>query len=290
MKDSRAEVVATNISTAGLGNRVRFTLSALSLAQAHGRDFKYSWPQTDAFRPPFTSLWEFAATEISWSEAVSLAEKYPYVKKVEDLPPASGALEVWHFQSGEALALPAGVRTWVDRFRDLVPTTEIQERVRDFHSMYLSGGPYVGISIRAHEKSHAKTLEASPVDWYLARMRQLLDVTPELNFFLSCDVPEVQERIIQEFPTAVGQVDKGEYNSAEGVVSSVVDLYLLAASSYLLVPYWSTFPVLAWELGGRSTIMEHSRSHLKNSDAVLIPAAANPLRPGERPQSGVGDA
>lgn len=282
MTDSEGQrrgLVASNLSYAGLGNRMRFTLSALSLAEAHGREFCFAWPQTDAFRPPLSRLWNFREVEIDSGSADRLAQTHPYAARVEDLGESPHELPLWIFRSGNALTVPPGAPTWSDRFRALDPTAEIEDRVRLLHRAHFAGDAYVGVSIRASAKSHAKTLEHSPIAWYKRRMSQILADTPGVKFFISCDVPEVQDELIRLFPTSIGQTNKGGYNSSEGVVASVVDLYLLAASNYMLVPYWSSFPHMAWELAGRKIAMEHSVAGGSSELPTNVANVIDPLKP-----------
>lgn len=276
-----ATLLATNISSAGLGNRMRFTLSALSLAESTGREFCYAWPQSDKFRPALTDLWHFEHAEITWAESIEIAKTYPYVGTSEDLKAEDS---LWHLRSGNPLTLPAGAQTWFERLRKLTPTQVVRERVETYFDG-LRGAPYVGVSIRAHEQSHAKTKEGSPVSWYLNRMAEILVQFPNMKFFISCDVPEVQDQIVSTFPSSIGLADKGKYNSAEGVVASVVDLYLMASSSYMIVPYWSSFPIMAWELAGRRIAMENSRAGRREIDIAEVPLTFDPLRPLRRFQT-----
>ena len=57
-------------------------------------------------------------------------------------------------------------------------------------------------------------------------------------------------------PGCVGQRDKGPYNSTQAVRASVVDLYLLASSGYLLGPHFSSFIHLAEHLAGDRLVLE----------------------------------
>lgn len=273
-----ATLLATNLSYAGLGNRMRFTLSALSLATSTGRNFCYAWPQTDMFQPPLTDLWQFEHPEISWAEATEAAKSHPYIGKSEDLKTEN---PFWHLRSGNSLTIPNGAQTWFERLRGLTPSDAIRARIEASFDD-LRGAPYVGVSIRAHEQSHAKTKEASPTSWYLNRMAEIVARFPNMKFFISCDVPEVQAQIIAAYPTSVGLTDKGGYNSAEGVIAGVVDLYLLASSSYMIVPYWSSFPIMAWELTGRRITMETSRAGRCDIDIAEVPLVFDPLRPSYR--------
>ena len=76
-------------------------------------------------------------------------------------------------------------------------------------------------------------------------------------------MPEVQEAIVARVPGTSGQTDKGPYNSTAALKSAVVDLYLLAASSHLLAPHYSSFPSWppSWPMAGwRSRPAGHRRT------------------------------
>ena len=103
--------------------------------------------------------------------------------------------------------------------------------------------------IRAHAVSHQKTKDTSPVSWFVERMAAIRDGAPDTLFYVSCDVPEVQEEICSRFGNCVAQREKGSYNSVAGVKSAVVDLYLLANSSFMLAPHFSSFLHIARHLG-----------------------------------------
>lgn len=272
-------VIAANIDEAGLGNRMRFTLSAQSLAEATGREFKYVWP-VRTFGAHLRDLWDFNPS-LEMEEQTSLEITLTYPKVSEKVrPPDEQA--VWHFRSAQALPLPKGAMPWTVRLKTLVPTEGVQRRVLEMYDQSLADAAYVGVMIRAHEKSHAQTLTHSPVEWYLQRMKDLTAANPGVKFFVSCDVPDVQEQVLSSVPGSFGLTNKGDYGSKAGIVSSVVDLYLLASSSYMLTPYWSSFPTLAWYLAAGCMPMENSQSGRAESDVLMVPATENPLRPHVR--------
>lgn len=260
---------------------MRFTLSAKSLSEFAGRDFSYVWPITESFRPALTDLWMFDEhSEMSWSDSVELARTHPFVDHSYDfLGSEASDSEVWHVRSGSALNLRPPASPWAQGLRDLDPVPWITKRVRDIHKGNFDSHPYVGVMIRAHVLSHAKTLEASPVSWYLDRMKEIQANQPDVRFFLSCDVVKAQEEVLRAFPDAVAQSDKGVYNSAEGVKSSVVDLYLLGSANHMLVPYWSSFPDLAWELSDRKISKETSRTMPVDAKLDFSSTALDPLKP-----------
>ena len=69
------------------------------------------------------------------------------------------------------------------------------------------------MQIRAHQVSHQATTNASPVSWYVERMRQLRADQPDVGFFVSCDVLAVKREIVEQFPGSVALFHDAPYNS-----------------------------------------------------------------------------
>lgn len=245
------QLIADNVPWAGLGNRLRFTLSARAVADSERRQFSYSWPVGDAFGAALTDLWEFHEIEVPRGAQAPLTEKDD-LTALRDQP-------VWHIQSAGVVRGDGSERSWETDLADLQLSPDLAQRVTDFRAENLPLN-YVGVQIRVSEKTHAKTLEASPVEWFVTRMKQMVAADPDTRFFVSCDVPEAQEHLLGLFPTAAALHDKGRYNSREAISASVVDLEILAGSTHLLGPYWSSFVHTAWLMGGKAQALENSQS------------------------------
>ena len=274
-------LIAYNGYDSGLGNRVRVVLGAKSLAELEGREFYFVWPTGSLFGPKMSDLWRFSGRTVSRSASRLLARRYPYVdEKLDWLTPEMRRQKVWQIRTGSPLQLPPGARSWQDEFRSLEPAAEIGATVRRLFDDQLSSAPYVGVMIRAHSVSHAKTRAASPVEWFLGRMREIREQQPDIRFFLSCDVAKVQQQVMSEIPGCVGQTDKGGYNSVAGVRAAVSDLYLLASSGYLLGPHWSSFIHLAEYLSGDALTLETAVSPSRQDvDYSSLSRVSDPLRP-----------
>ena len=255
----RRSIIAYNGHDTGLGNRVRVVLGAKSLAEYENRDLYYVWPTGSLFGPKFSDLWEFSGPTVSRSVSRLLAKVFPYEdESLTWIDDRKRRQLLWQIRTGGELKLPPGARDWHEEFRRLVPVPEIAERVRGLWSTELSREPYVGVMIRAHAVSHQKTRDASPVSWFLTRMKEIQAVEPATRFYVSCDVPDVQRDVLAAIPHCVAQHDKGGYNTTAGVRSSIVDLYLLASSGYLLGPHWSSFIHLARHLAEHKITFETS--------------------------------
>ncbi len=281
----RRSVVAYNGYTSGIGNRIRVVLGSLSVAELEHRDLYYVWPTGQRFGPSFTDLWEFReGRTVSRATSRLLARRWQYLD--EDVPAWLTERKrrelVWQIRTGSELVLPVGARPWADRFRALTPVTSIADRIRSEFEGHLRGRPYVGVMVRAHAVSHRKTLESSPVEWFVERMQQLRAADPDLRFFLSCDTPEVQERIAKEIGGCYGLRDKGAYNSTSGVRSAVCDLYLLAGAGHLIGPHFSSFVELARKLSGGRLALETPLHPISEVDVAAAGLVRDPVLPHDR--------
>jgi hypothetical protein len=267
----------------GLGNRLRSLLGARALAGSEQRTLLYAWPTGRHFGARLTDLWQFDAPQVSTALSAALSWRYPYRGADLDWLDDARGDWLWQIRTGHELQLPAGL-DWTEDLRRLRPTRAVAQRVATFFEDHLSGRPYLGVMVRAHEVSHAETRQHSPVAWYLARIRQIRNDRPQLPIFLSCDVPEVQHRLLAEFGNAYALDDKGGYNTRVGLQSAVVDLYLLASAAHLVGPHYSSFPELALHLAAPHVRLETSQTgpwgELASADLTY---GEDPTRPWLRP-------
>lgn len=283
-------LITYNGRYSGLGNRVRVVLGSKLLAEAEGRDFYYVWPTGRTFGPKFSQLWEINDRTLPRAISKALSLKYPYSDHTLDwIDHRRRSERIWQIRTSQALHLPAGTRSWHEELRLMRPVGEVVDRITSSYGAGLAERPYVGAMIRAHAASHTKTIEHSPVEWYLDRMRKIRSSYPDVQFFVSCDVAEVQDRVGHEIGGCHSLSDKGAYNSVEGVRSAVADLYLLASSSYLLGPHYSSFVELARYLAAKAIPLETSMAtptgvlNLENAGQVIDPTRPHLRAPGPSP-------
>lgn len=275
-------VVAYNGLDSGLGNRVRVTMGAANLAEHHDREFFYVWPTGKPFEPTFRELWHWnRGHAIHRATSRAIAKVVPYVD--ETLVGLKDSAPLWQIRTGSELELPAYVRPWQEDFRLLTPVDEIARRATDIFDEHFRGRPFIGVQIRAHKVSHSKTIESSPIEWFEARMAQLAEQNPGVPFYISSDVQEIQDRLVDRYPGSFGLRDKGPYNSTQAVRAAIVDLYLLASASHVIGPYFSSFVHLAEFLNEMSTVTENPvREFPAEPDITATGLVENPLRPFRR--------
>ena len=278
-------LVAVTRKHHGLGNRVRVVLGVRSLAELENRRFFYTWQTGREFGAGFEDLWQISESTIPQATARVLSALYPFrdeTLKWKDT--LSGDERVLQIRTPHALHLPEHATPWERSLQELRPVEEIQDRVRQFFESHLAGQPYVGAMVRAHPRSHAATLSASPLDWYLERMHEIRRTWPEMQFFLSADTREAQEYLVSNMPGVHSLTEKGHYNTKEGLRSAVADLYLLASSGHLLGPHFSSFPEMAHKLAGADVRLETSRTsaHTRLEPGDALGSVDDPTRPQVR--------
>lgn len=281
----RPWVVAHTRRYHGLGNRVRAVLGARTLARWEGREFAYVWPVNRDFGAGLADLWDVPDRRVPASLSRALAVRYPFHDHRADTWVDDRAREerVWQIRTAHALHLPPGAPSWTDELRSLAPAAGIRDEVLAFHEHHLTGAPYAGVMLRTHPHSHAETLEASPVEWYVERLLGLKRAHPALRFFVSADTPEGLAALAAQVPDCVGLHDKGGYNSRRALEASVVDLYLMAASVHVLGPHYSSFPELSQHLAGPQLRLETSRTPEEDAfEAGPLTTAPDPTRPAVR--------
>ena len=271
--------VAQTLPHLGLGNRVRSVLGVRSLAFAEGREFAYSWPVGRAFGARFDELWRVEDRTVPYTPLRVLGQLGRYRDgRLGWLDDHARRDPLWIVRTAHELPDPA----WRDTFRALRPVPQVSDRVQMEFSGHLAGRPYVGVMIRAHAVSHEQTQQHSPLSWYVAQMRAIREADPDLDFFVSCDVPKVQRQVQEQFDRCYALTDKGGYNSPEALRAAVTDLYLLAGAQHLLGPHFSSFPELAQYLAGNHLRLQTSLSGPSFDPAAARRLVSDPLHPAQR--------
>ena len=264
---------------------MRALLGAKELSDRNGWRFSYTWDDHSAgLSAKLEELWEHDFVRSSRVAAVmrTLPKREFLSGDVRSWPSDSETRRRIDVKTGDYIIDRSGDRLdWGRRLRMLRTSDAVARRITEM-STGLGQGAFVGVMIRAHEASHPKTKEFSPVRWYEQRMRELLDQRADLRFYISCDVPEVAAALVAKFPSAVTQHNKGGYNTTTGTQAAVADIYMLASAGGVLRPYWSSFTTMASELSDHVVMLEDSQSELSLTASSLVARAPNPLRPWVR--------
>ena len=269
----------------GLGNRMRVILSSLAYARSQNRDLEYVWDSSVGMKPALTDLWRFPYRRVSplRSRLLQLTG-HGYLKdRIAEWPSDVDRKPLIQVKTVHALKDAAGEPIdWGPQLRELETTPAVQDRVFRIWNDRLAGRPYIGVQIRAHD-AHPKTVEASPVEWFIGRMQELRADNPDVEFFLSSDSEAATKQVIDAVGPVAVQTDIGDYHTTKRVQAAVADLYLLGGAAGVLGPYWSSFVPIARRLADDAIVVEDSRNdHRLSAVGLEGPSVADPLRPWER--------
>jgi hypothetical protein len=102
----------------------------------------------------------------------------------------------------------------------------------------------IGVHIRRTD--HAHSIENSPIDLFITKMRAELAAGKNSTFFLCTDDPEVEQAILAIFGEKVIIYEKERSRQTiGGMQDAVVDLYCLSKTNKILGSYWSSYAEIA---------------------------------------------
>ena len=106
----------------------------------------------------------------------------------------------------------------------------------------------VGVHIR--RRDHKAAIANSPEELFAQRMNSIVDERPDAMFFLSTDCAETDARMQRAFPgRIITTAPERNRSTRTGIEDSIVDMFCLARTNYILGSYASSFGQMASELG-----------------------------------------
>lgn len=274
-------LVAINIETCGLGNRVHFTLSAASVAAATNRTLQVYWPTDDLFACPAGRIWKNFPGEMIKAYDLSRSE-LGGITDWRTLTPESWSTiadQTVFLRGYGGIPQPIGSSHWGELFQELELTSEVRGLVEKTWKVLSRDSGVLGVSMRVNEKSHAKTKTHSPVGWYIAELERFSTTHPTAGIFLSCDEASVTAEMKSRFPNIVTVDHLSAYNSVEGVLKAVADLYILASSTAIISPYWSSFPNMSYQLADQQVPMRNTMRSWPRTKSHGPTIASDPVWP-----------
>ncbi len=145
------------------------------------------------------------------------------------------------------------VASW-SKFKDEIvapslfkPIPEIQaiidDQIKELNSQS------VGIHIRRAD--HAIAIKKSPVELFSNKMSELISTNPDTNFYLASDSIDVKRQLKKQYGSKViiQNQKNSDRKSTSGMIEAVVDLFSLAATTFIYGSYASSFATTAAEIG-----------------------------------------
>jgi hypothetical protein len=257
----------------GLCNRMRAMASALALSRAAKQPLTVYWFNTGALNCPYNRLFE----PIDGVEVVSVETKRgraPFSPGAMRLKMANLRSPYDLFLSGDkinefrdqgidlALAVAQAKRCGIETYGrfygsppfydDFRPKRGLVREAEKTLAVIGEGGGVgrvVGVHIRRGDND--ASIQVSPLELFLERMRKEVEQAPGTRFFLATDDVATEQTVTDHFPGRVTTRSKDfARNRTKGVQDALVDLLVLSRCPLILGSYWSSFSQTASEMGG----------------------------------------
>jgi len=246
----------------GLCNRLKSLLSAMRVAERLSRSVAIYWPENNLVNCRFSDLFDNAFFEIPSAQGRrkigSNEEKYCVVDtwRLLTFPgelPANYAREYPSFRGGEIDweygRIPAAIRkAYTGYISQLSPVAAIRTRVDAFARAF--NDRTVSVSVRSwpDHKLRAETL------YRIENVFAAMDRHEGAEFFVIADSEAVMEQLLARYGRRIlrcpKQTTDGDRNTRAGMQEILIDLLLLSKNRHLIASAYSTFPEVAWWLGG----------------------------------------
>lgn len=249
----------------GLCNRLRVVASSWLLAQASAKPMRVLWNRAPDFNARFDTLFEtrglpFTVVEgatmglvtralarargpwarLSGAVLLGEADTAPGVFDLQATLPRLRGRDVF-IHTNSRLAFQLGM------FDVFVPAADVAARVAPLRERLSRS---VGVHVRRTDNARAAAVST------LAKFFELMQAehvaTPELEFFVATDEPQVMDVLRQAFGPVVWEYAKRarDRNDPTALVDALVDLTALAQCRKLIGSHWSSFTDTAAEWRG----------------------------------------
>lgn len=251
-------------STLGISNRIKCLLSSMRLCQLQRMPLALYWPRNWACRCDFNDLFE---------NKIPLLDKIAVDKVKEGAVSSSNniVIDTWRMLvlRGEITDeqcrsvnvgqsnfidfcyndIPSNIReSYLTYVRQLEPVEYIRTKVDSFLTYFDASTVSVSIRSWPEAKERAESL------FRIANVFARMDEFPDASFFISCDSIEVLDSIEKRYKDRVITYPKrtlvNDRVSRDGMQDIIIDMLLLSKNTHLIASCFSTFPEVAWWLGG----------------------------------------
>jgi len=238
----------------------------MRLAERTSRVLLLYWPRNSSLNCAFSDLFENEISEIEKKEVEALRKKkniyeqYRIVhtwrlKVLPEDPLPNNFSRTFPSRTGKNIDLeydriPLAVRnSFLIYVNKLIPKQYITKKVDNFSKHFDENT--VSVSIRTWEDGESAQ---RPALFDIENVYVVLDKMKGSKFFVSSDSKEVLEKLIKRYKNRVLHYPlrtfPGDRNSRMGIEDAMVKLLLLSKNKELKASYYSTFPEMAWWLGG----------------------------------------
>lgn len=133
-----------------------------------------------------------------------------------------------------------------NQYDNFIPADEINSKILDKEKLLKNS---IGIHIRRTD--HERAILHSTTDKFLKLMNEILLKDSNKIFFLSTDSEEEKQKLINEFGDRIIYNTIGSYkrSNVDAIKDAMLDMYCLSKTEKIYGSYYSTFSLVAAEIG-----------------------------------------
>ena len=264
---SQRHQFVVSVNDWGLGNRIKCLVSGMRLADKLSRAIALNWTPNIYCGCLFSDLFENRILELSDYEVKRLVVNkiHPFenhewhvlntwrlLTLPDDVPDnfsRASRISAGKYIDFEYDRIPWTVRNdFLRYFSALVPIESIKKEVEKFSTEFDDNT--ISISIRSWADSYDK---ARSRFFSIENVYRILDKEGQSSFFVVCDSEDVLNHIIRRYGRRVISYPHRKIHdrlSRRGVQEALIVLLLLSKNKRFIVSTHTTFPEVAWWLGG----------------------------------------
>ena len=256
----------------GLANRMRVIDSAYRFCKTYNKKFVICWERDQVVNCPFNKLFNPLAY-------LKESHSYRYVRLLHKLERHFGlvrwfvqVLERCHilkifkeeqYEELRAFTKKGGNKfLWVivesysvfyrteedDFLRDLFQLNDLMsQRLKNETKAFKTN--VIGVHVRRTDNKDS--IERSPLELFIKRMREEIIKDPEAQFYVASDDPSVKEQLLQIFGKKHVVIPTGiiDRDSEEGISQALIEMCTLSKTNHILGSYYSSFSEIASSMG-----------------------------------------
>lgn len=266
---SRNERVLICHSDQGLGNRIKNLVSCLRIAAEESRRLVLHWPDNDLLACPFDRLFANDIPQLSRAEfdslqteaarcrddEIKIVSTWRLIAKPTDTPRNFARAFLSDCEERNEIDLeygriPQAVRAvYADYFRRLVPAAGVQRMLRDHAAR--SPECAEAVCFRTWQERQGKNRRQI---FDPNRLFAIFENAPDTKFFVTGDSQETKNALVKRHKHQIVSYAKklphGDRTTPESIQEALVELLIAAQATTIHASYLSTFPEVAWWLGG----------------------------------------
>lgn len=264
ISNNKSKVRVVLVPYAGLCNRMNAIASTLKLVEDEGYSLSIWWESNSDLSADFEDLFEKHILDpylnkLRWNKILKYRARpmnlfipkflryFFYTMQFEDISRKSNDFKSKIRYGRNYISTCHAIGEKKDLNSLFVPVKTIRDRIEKVKKTF----PDYTVGIHIRRTDHDRCIQDSSIEDFKAKMDVEIKKNPDVGFFLATDDEEVKEHMKTFYGERIITMDNSLSRiSKDGMEDAVVDLWALSGTDKIIGSYYSTYSLVAAELGG----------------------------------------